>query len=369
MSNDVSAHHLGPIGSFHIEVPCNNFNICTPLPNLIAFNLDGQSYGITSDSNVDVRTGVYPEVALPGGNPLKDFLGYQKLVGLNGATLYNLGVGITPSCIDTNAITLTSIISTSDPNIPNSYPSGLHYVVLSGDDNLFLLTLIRLDATAPNGLEISYSSIEACPDGEFIDGDGDGILDDVDNCVFLANPDQSDLDGDGVGDACNDAYDSDGDEYADSLDNCPTTSNPDQEDTDGDGIGDVCDNANPICSDVQPDITKLWPPNHKLNTVILSGATDPDGDSVTMKIISIFQDESTNGLGDGDESPDGFGVGTDKAHVRAERSGNGDGRVYEISFSADDGNGGMCTGSVNVEVPHDEKDIAVDSGQNFDSTQ
>jgi len=35
-----------------------------------------------------------------------------------------------------------------------------------------------------------------------IDGDGDGISDDADNCPFHANPDQADADGDGIGDAC-----------------------------------------------------------------------------------------------------------------------------------------------------------------------
>jgi hypothetical protein len=34
------------------------------------------------------------------------------------------------------------------------------------------------------------------------DTDGDGILDDVDNCPFNYNPDQEDADGDGIGDVC-----------------------------------------------------------------------------------------------------------------------------------------------------------------------
>jgi thrombospondin type 3 repeat protein len=34
------------------------------------------------------------------------------------------------------------------------------------------------------------------------DADGDGVLDDVDNCPGVANPDQQDADGDGAGDAC-----------------------------------------------------------------------------------------------------------------------------------------------------------------------
>ncbi|AUC82660.1 thrombospondin type 3 repeat-containing protein [Lacinutrix sp. Bg11-31] len=78
--------------------------------------------------------------------------------------------------------------------------------------------------------------------GEFkIDGtgdeDGDGVINDIDNCLNTANPDQADTDGDGVGDAC---QDTDNDGVLDINDNCPTTANTNQLDTDGDGVGDVC---------------------------------------------------------------------------------------------------------------------------------
>jgi hypothetical protein len=128
-------------------------------------------------------------------------------------------------------------------------------------------------------------------------------------------------------------------------------------------------NQDPDCSAATPSTDSLFPPNHKMNDITISGITDADGDTVTLVIDGITQDESINDTGDGDTSPDGAGVGTDTAQIRAERSGTGDGRVYEISFTADDGNGGMCTGMVSVGVPHDKKSTAVDSGQNFDSTQ
>jgi hypothetical protein len=73
------------------------------------------------------------------------------------------------------------------------------------------------------------------------DTDGDGIADGLDNCLDVPNEDQADTDGNGLGDACNDAEDFDGDEYADDLDNCPDDPNPDQADADFDRIGDVCD--------------------------------------------------------------------------------------------------------------------------------
>jgi hypothetical protein len=72
------------------------------------------------------------------------------------------------------------------------------------------------------------------------DDDADGVAAVIDNCHSVPNPDQADTDGDGVGDACNDAEDADGDEYRDDLDICPEL--PDaQLDRDGDGVGDACD--------------------------------------------------------------------------------------------------------------------------------
>lgn len=71
------------------------------------------------------------------------------------------------------------------------------------------------------------------------DADGDGAEDHSDNCRGVANVDQRDTDGDGVGDACD--GDPDGDGVTGTLDNCPAVVNPDQLNTDGDGVGDACD--------------------------------------------------------------------------------------------------------------------------------
>jgi len=129
-------------------------------------------------------------------------------------------------------------------------------------------------------------------------------------------------------------------------------------------------NQPPVCGQAKPSVALLWPPNHKLETVAILNVTDPDNDPVSIKITAITQDEPVNGLGDGDTAPDGFGVGSGQAQLRAERSGTGNGRVYATSFMADDGKGGTCTGQVAVGAPHDlgKGKVSVDDGQNFDST-
>lgn len=86
----------------------------------------------------------------------------------------------------------------------------------------------------------------------------------------------------------------------------------------------------------------------------------------------MTQDEvvAENGIGSGSTSPD---AELSPLSVRAERNGRptspGDGRVYQISFRAEDGLGGSCDGTVSVCVPHDARPDAtcVDGGPLYDS--
>jgi hypothetical protein len=108
-------------------------------------------------------------------------------------------------------------------------------------------------------------------------------------------------------------------------------------------------NQPPLCTAAIAAPPTIWPPNHKLVPVAVEGVTDPDGDPVTIQITGITQDEPLSG-----NTPDATGLGSAAAQVRAERTGGGDGRVYHLSFTASDGQGGSCTGTVTVCVPHDQ---------------
>lgn len=128
-------------------------------------------------------------------------------------------------------------------------------------------------------------------------------------------------------------------------------------------------NRVPDCDGATASPSELWSPDHQFVPITID-VTDPDGDPVTVIIDSIYQDEEVDGTGSGDTGPDGQGVGTTMAEVRAERDGNGNGRVYHISFTASDGHGGVCSGEALVGVPHDQSGgAAVDDGALYDSTQ
>jgi hypothetical protein len=121
-------------------------------------------------------------------------------------------------------------------------------------------------------------------------------------------------------------------------------------------------NLPPTCAPVVASPTTLKPRDHKLQPITLSGATDPDDDAVALTITAVTQDEPLNGTGDGDVAPDAqSGTLANTVFLRAERSGTGDGRVYRVSFAVSDGNGGTCTGIINVFVPKDTGSTAIDS--------
>jgi hypothetical protein len=121
-------------------------------------------------------------------------------------------------------------------------------------------------------------------------------------------------------------------------------------------------NEPPDCSEVVAEPDVLWPPNHKLVLVTLSGAADPDGDEVTLTITGVTQDEKVDELGDGNTAPDAApGPASNTVLVRAERSGKGDGRVYRIAFTVSDSMGGTCSGVVTVGVPKSKNRTPVDS--------
>jgi hypothetical protein len=126
-------------------------------------------------------------------------------------------------------------------------------VIVNSDDEAEPRTVIP-QAVRLSEVRVSRLAPIVLPDAE--DYDADGVMNAMDNCVLIDNPDQQDSGGKGFGDACTatDPFlgtpfvDNDADGVPDIVDNCPFTPNPDQEDdgiefggfTVPDGIGNAC---------------------------------------------------------------------------------------------------------------------------------
>ena len=112
----------------------------------------------------------------------------------------------------------------------------------------------------------------------------------------------------------------------------------------------------------------LWPPNHKMVDITANiTVTDACDAHPTVKLVSISSNEPANSTGDGNTSPDiaGATFGTDDRsfQLRAERKGNGNGRVYTVTYSAEDESGNTAKQIPTVTVAHDQgvSDYTVDA--------
>ncbi len=113
----------------------------------------------------------------------------------------------------------------------------------------------------------------------------------------------------------------------------------------------VRDTTAPVITSLSVSSAVLWPPNHKMVSVSVSGAATEAVSEVTGSILSVTSNEPDNGLGDGDTAGDIVITSPGTVSLRAERSGKGNGRIYTILFEASDASGNTSTKTVTVTVP------------------
>ncbi|MEA2219932.1 MAG: hypothetical protein QOJ35_2558 [Solirubrobacteraceae bacterium] len=125
-------------------------------------------------------------------------------------------------------------------------------------------------------------------------------------------------------------------------------------------------NEPPDCSTVTASpSTLLRASRDQLKTITLSGARDPDGDTLAFRIDSVDQDEPVSGTVGKQTFPDAQLVGatadTNRVRVRAERDPKANGRVYRIAYTVSD-TSATCSGIAKVSVPRNKPHSAVDDG-------
>jgi uncharacterized membrane protein YgcG len=145
-------------------------------------------------------------------------------------------------------------------------------------------------------------------------------------------------------------------------------------------VTDAADNDAEICTatlivedtstpTVAEHEVSLWPPNHKFHTIDVDDCVtvtdDCDGD-VEVEFLWASSDEVVNGLGDGNHEPDIRNLTCGSVELRAERSGNENGRVYHLGWRAWDDDDNTIEGVCTVRVQHDRSGrVAVDDGEAY----
>ena len=118
----------------------------------------------------------------------------------------------------------------------------------------------------------------------------------------------------------------------------------------------------------------LWPPNHQYETIqvsdLVASASDLCDASVNLSSVvidKVTSDEPENSGGDGNTLNDMVIAADCKSvQLRSERKGDGDGRVYTITFKVTDSSGNSSTVTATVTVPKSQNGSpAVDSGVQY----
>src|SRR5262249_3933946 len=114
----------------------------------------------------------------------------------------------------------------------------------------------------------------------------------------------------------------------------------------------VVDTTSPSIESMTASPAQLGPPNHKMVPVtVTTTAADACG-TATCSITSVTNNEPANGNGDGSTGTDWQVTGPNTVDVRAERSGDGSGRVYTVTVRCTDPAGNASMGTTTVSVAH-----------------
>jgi hypothetical protein len=119
---------------------------------------------------------------------------------------------------------------------------------------------------------------------------------------------------------------------------------------------DVVDTTPPEIS-IQLNPMELWPPNHRMVAVMAEISAIDACSPANLSLIAVSSSEPDNatGVGDGDTVNDvqsaDLGTADLEVLLRAERAGGGPGRLYALTYAAEDSSGNVAEASAISVVP------------------
>lgn len=118
----------------------------------------------------------------------------------------------------------------------------------------------------------------------------------------------------------------------------------------------------------------LWSPDHTYRTFNVSDLVSSVSDNCdagigvsSVTIVSVYSDEPDDATADGSTIND-IAIAADckSVQLRAERKGNGNGRVYVVTLKVTDTGGNVSTVTATVSVPNSQSGtVAIDDGPSF----
>lgn len=117
----------------------------------------------------------------------------------------------------------------------------------------------------------------------------------------------------------------------------------------------------PSISNVVVNPSELWPANHKMKDITVGYTSTDNFPAPVTCSLTVSSNEPVTSASD-ETTPDWLVTNSNAAKLRAERSGEGDGRVYTLTVTCTDAQGNSASRTATVTVPHDQSGAITRAG-------